>query len=567
MAQLKPHSPAKKKPFNYRLLTLIIAAILGVVLSIPSFFQGGNQFKDMPKITLGLDLQGGLSLLLNVDTKAAIKSKYTSMASAINFQTKDKNVLISGLKTTNNSLTFNILDSSESKKVDSILSDIQGIVVKKNANSYAITLSDEERLKTAKSALDQAIATIRNRLDKFGLSEPSVSRQGEDQILVEMPGIKTNAEQQRLIDLISRSAKLELMAVDEDRNPRVAQMSEAEATSYGDTILPYSDQSQAKLLVKAIPIIDGSMLTDAQAMIGHDSGSPVVSFQLNSVGAKIFADFSANNIKKRMAIVLDGKVFSAPVIQERIGGGTGQISGGFTMQQASDLAITLRSGALAAPVSVVEKRSVGPSLGADSIRASFIALVAGFVLVVIFMLAYYSMAGVFACIALIVNLFLIIAVMAIFGATLTLPGMAGIVLTVGMAVDANIIINERIREALKEGLGVINSIKTGYANASRAIFDANVTSLIASLLLYIYGTGAIKGFAITTGIGILASIITAIIGTHGIYLWLGEKMARSHRTYFWFGITLHPESSQKDETKNELTKQNKKDLKVAHGNL
>ena len=277
------------------------------------------------------------------------------------------------------------------------------------------------------------------------------------------------------------------------------------------------------------------MISDAR--VAYDQNNrPVVSFSLNSEGAKRFADFSGANIRKRMAIVLDGKVYSAPEIKERIGGGSGQISGSFSVEEASDLAITLRSGALSAPLSVLEKRSVGPSLGADSIKASMIALLGGFILVVCFMMMYYSMAGVIACVALIVNLLIIIAVMAIFGATLTLPGMAGIVLTVGVAVDANIIINERIRESLRAGDGITKAIHIGYVNASRAIFDSNITSLIVSVLLYAYGTGPIKGFAITTCIGILASIITAIIGTHGFYQAILPYITKSKRLYFWFGV-------------------------------
>jgi preprotein translocase subunit SecD len=276
------------------------------------------------------------------------------------------------------------------------------------------------------------------------------------------------------------------------------------------------------------------MLTDAK--VGFDqSNQPVINFSLNGQGAKIFGDFTAKAVGKRMAVVLDNKVYSAPVIRERIGGGHVQISGNFKLEEAHDLAIALRSGALLAPVFVMEKRSVGPSLGADSIKASSIALALGFILVILFMLLYYSMAGVIANVALIGNLFLILAIMSLFGATLTLPGMAGIVLTVGMAVDANVIINERIRELLHEGKSIPKAIEDGYNNAFTAILDANVTTLIAAVVLYAYGTGAIKGFALTMSIGILASMLTAIVGTHGIYQWLLPKMDRK-RLNFWFGI-------------------------------
>ena len=234
--------------------------------------------------------------------------------------------------------------------------------------------------------------------------------------------------------------------------------------------------------------------------------------------------------------VLDGKVYSAPNINERIGGGSGQISGSYTVEEAKDLAIALRSGALLAPIYLMEKRSVGPSLGADSIKAGMVALIGGFILVIIFMMIYYRAAGVIANIALIANLFIILAVMSLFGATLTLPGMAGIVLTVGMAVDANVIISERIRELIYQGKSIHKAIEEGYSNAMRAILDANITTLIAAVVLYAYGTGAIKGFAITISIGILASMLTAILGTHGIYTMLENKIQKSKNNRFWFGI-------------------------------
>ena len=239
---------------------------------------------------------------------------------------------------------------------------------------------------------------------------------------------------------------------------------------------------------------------------------------------------------QRLAVVLDGKVYSAPVIRERIGGGSGQISGGFTLSEAGSVAIALRSGALPASVNLLEKRSVGPSLGADSIRASMMALIFGFLLVFVFMIVYYGYAGIIANLALVTNIFIIVAVMAMFGATLTLPGMAGIVLTIGMAVDANVIITERIRELLKQGLSIPKAIEDGYSNAMRAILDANITTLLVAIILYAYGTGPIKGFAVTISIGILASMLTAILGTHGVYEALGQKMQKDKNLRKWFGI-------------------------------
>lgn len=516
---------------NYRLVIFLIALIGGIALSIPSFFN----LKEGPKITLGLDLQGGLHMLLGVDTDAAIKSKIKSIAASIKYFAEDNDILIEDLKIEDNSITFTLLDKDDQPKVDEMLKNIPGLDIKKEGLRYKISLTPKEIESVKEYAINQAVDTIRNRLDQFGLAEPNVAKQGKDKILVELPGIKTPEQEQRIRSLIAKAAHLQLMAVDEERAARVYQMSEEEAAQYGDVILPDAKNPKVKYLLKEIPILDGSMIVDAKVAFDQNN-QPVINFTLNSEGAKIFGDFTAKNVGKHLAIVLDNKVYSAPVIRERIGGGSGQISGGFTVEEAHDVAIALRSGALLAPVFLLEKRSVGPSLGADSIKASLIALISGFVLVVLFMIVYYGFAGIIADIALIANLFLIIGVMALFGATLTLPGMAGIVLTVGMAVDANVIINERIRELLREGVSIKKAIEQGYKNAMSAILDANITTLIAAVVLYAYGTGPIKGFAITISIGILASMLTAILGTHGIYEAILPKIEKSKNLSLWFGI-------------------------------
>lgn len=519
------------KRLNYRVAIFVVALIFGVVFSIPSLTQS-EQGK---KITLGLDLQGGLHMLLGVKSEEAIRSRLKSIAGTIKYILEDNDIVIDGLAVEGDKVTFKVLDSDDIPKAKELLKkELEGVSVLENQGSFTVTLTPEEVARTKRQAIDQAVDTIRNRLDQFGLAEPTVAKQGTDKILVEVPGIKTPADEQRIRELIARAAHLQMMAVDEDRAARVYSMSPAEAKKYGDVILPDVKNPDEKYLLKAIPILDGSMLTDAK--VGFDQNNqPVINFKLNGEGAKIFGDFSGKSVGKRMAIVLDNKVYSAPVIRERIGGGSGQISGNFTIDEANDIAIALRSGALLAPVYVMEKRSVGPSLGADSIRQSMIALILGFVVVVIFMVLYYGMAGLIADIALVGNLFLILAVMALFGATLTLPGMAGIVLTVGMAVDANVIINERIRELLHEGASIPKAIEEGYANAFTAIWDANVTTLISAVVLYAYGTGPIKGFALTMSIGILASMLTAILGTHGIYQALLDKITKK-RLNFWFGI-------------------------------
>ena len=520
-----------KGGLNYRLVIFFLAIVFGVGLSLPTFLQTEKG----AKISLGLDLQGGLYMLLGVKTEEAIKSKIKSIASSVKFYTDDNDVIIDALKIQEESVTFTLLDGDEEKNLDEMLAKIDGLQVEKNSLNYKIILSELEKESVKEYAINQAVETIRNRLDQFGLAEPNVARQGEDKILVELPGIKTGEDEQRARELIAKAAHLQLMAVDEKRADRALSMSEAEAREYGDVILEDARNPKQRHVLKEIPILDGSMLTDAK--VGFDQmNQPVINFALNTEGAKIFGDFTAKNVGNHLAIVLDEKVYSAPVIRERIGGGSGQISGGFSIEEARDVAIALRSGALLAPVKLLEKRSVGPSLGQDSINASMIALISGFVIVVIFMVIYYGLAGIIANIALIANLFIVLAVMALFGATLTLPGMAGIVLTVGMAVDANVIINERIRELFRQGSSIARAIEHGYANAMSAILDANITTLIASVVLYAYGTGPIKGFAVTMSIGILASMLTAILGTHGIYQYLLPKIDKSKNLPLWFGI-------------------------------
>lgn len=516
---------------NYRVVTLIFATIFGLIFSIPSLTQSQSGVK----ITLGLDLQGGLHMLLGVKTEEALISQLKSTASGIKHFTERNDILLDGLSVSNAAVTFELLDEDDAVVMDEYLKKVEGTVVHSAQGQYSLSMTPAAVEKLKVQSVDQAIETIRNRLDQFGLSEPTVAKQGIDKILVELPGIKTPQEEQRARELISRAAKLEMMAIDEDRAMRANEMTEMEAAGFEDKLLDDALEPKRKHLVHEIAILDGTMLTDAQ--VGYDQNNrPVINFTLNSEGAQIFGDFTGKSVGKRLAIVLDGKVYSAPVINERIGGGSGQISGNYTTAEANDLAIALRSGALLAPIYMMEKRSVGPSLGADSIKASMIALLSGFGAVVLFMMFYYRRAGVIANIALVVNILLIIAVMALFGATLTLPGMAGIVLTVGMAVDSNVIINERIREVLVEGSSVKRAIEVGYENAMRAITDSNITTLIAAVALYVYGTGAIKGFAITISIGIIASMITAILGTHGIYLMLQDRIEKSKDTAKWFGV-------------------------------
>ncbi|RXJ84276.1 protein translocase subunit SecD [Arcobacter sp. CECT 8985] len=519
------------KILNYRLIIFILSIIFGIVFSLPSFMQTDTG----KKISLGLDLQGGLHMLLGVQTNEAVASKIKSIATSIKYFADDEELLLEDLSISDDTITFSMLDKDEIPKIEKNLEKISGLKTSIDGLNVTVTLTDKEIARTKDLSVSQAVETIRNRLDQFGLAEPTVIRQGKTDIVVQLPGIKSQEEEKSARELISKPANLELMAVDEERADQVYTMSDAQAAEYGDLILQDTSDANRLYLVKEIPILNGEQVIDAKVAFDK-SNQPIINFTLNSSGARIFGDFTAKNVGKRLAVVLDGKVYSAPSIRERIGGGSGQISGGFTLQEAGNVAIALRSGALPASVKLLEKRSVGPSLGADSIEASMMALIFGFLLVVVFMIVYYRRAGIIANIALITNIFIIVAVMAMFGATLTLPGMAGIVLTVGMAVDANVIITERIRELLKQGLSIPKAVEDGYSNAMRAILDANITTVLAAVILYAYGTGPIKGFAVTISIGILASMLTAILGTHGIYEALMPKIAKDKNSKKWFGV-------------------------------
>ncbi|MCE7104454.1 protein translocase subunit SecD [Campylobacter coli] len=521
----------RNSKITYRLVVFIAVFIFGVVFSLPSFLQSERG----AKINLGLDLQGGLYMLLGVDNEEAVKSKIKSIASSLSYSFNKENILNDGLNIHDDSLDFTLLDNADIVKTENLLKEINGLNVQREDMHYTISFTSEEVKSIENFALLQAVETIRNRLDQFGLAEPTVAKQGEDKILVELAGIKTKEDELRAKERITKAAHLQLMEVDDSKMSQASNMSDAEAASYGLVLVPDSRNPDLKYPLKSIPILDGSMLTDARVGLSDTSNYPVINFTLNAEGSKKFADYTGANVGKRLAIVLDNKVYSAPSINERIGGGSGQISGAFTQEEARDVAVALRSGALLAPVKLLEQRSIGPSLGADSIKMSMIALIGASIFIVVFMVLYYGMAGIFANIAMLVNVLVVVAVMAMFGATLTLPGMAGLVLTVGMAVDANVIINERIRELLREGANIKASIEQGYKNAMSAIIDSNITSLVTSIALYAYGTGAVKGFAVTLGIGIVVSMITAIWGTHGMFDYFMRRIEKSNNTRFWFG--------------------------------
>jgi preprotein translocase subunit SecD len=514
------------KKTNSRLLIFFFTTLVGIVLSIPSF----TNFDFFTKVKLGLDLQGGLHMTLGVKSEEAVHARLKSIAIGLKYYCEKNDILIDGLKIEEEKVAFSLLDKDAKGKLDEFFKKESGLDIKPTGLEYRIAITPAEAKVIKEYALSQAIETIRNRLDLFGLAEPSVTKTGDDGIVVELPGVKSQAEEQRARELIAKTAKLELSVVSDKQVD-----TDMEAKNAGLILLQDYKNPQTRYAVSEVPVLDGAMLIDAK--VGYDKDNePVISFTLNSQGGVIFGEFTEKNVGKRLAIILDGKVYSAPVIRERIGGGSGQISGKFTPEEARDLAIALRSGALPASVVLLEKRSVGPSLGADSIHASFVAFISGAVLVFAFMMIYYGAAGVFANIALISNIVLIVAIMAMFGATMTLPGMAALVLTVGMSVDANVIINERIRELLRLGVPVKKAIEEGYENAMSAIVDSNVTAVLAAVAMYVYGTGPIKGFAVVMAVGVLVSMLTAIVGTHGLFEAFLSRIEKSKNIRFWFGM-------------------------------
>jgi preprotein translocase subunit SecD len=378
---------------------------------------------------------------------------------------------------------------------------------------------DKEAERIRKLAVDQALETIRNRIDQFGVSEPDIRNQGEERILIQLPGIK---DTQRAKDLIGKTAQLEFKLLDEDHDVDSALKGNIPASSeilYETKEDPQSTGRTQKIpyLVKKRTALTGDYLTDARVQIDSQYNDPYVSITFDRKGARLFEQITEANVKKRLAIVLDDNVYSAPVIQEKIPGGEARITGNFTTEEARDLAIVLRAGALPAPVKILEERTVGPSLGTDSIRMGLLSMCVGGILVIFFMAIYYKGSGLVADFALILNILFIAGGLAGFGATLTLPGIAGIILTIGMAVDANVLIFERIREEMNLGKTPRAAVDAGYERATLTILDANVTTLIAALVLFQFGTGPVKGFAVTLSLGVVASLFTALVLTRAIF--------------------------------------------------
>ncbi len=457
------------------------------------------------KINLGLDLQGGSYILLEVDTNPLINQKIQSKVIPIKKLLNDNNIIYSDFTISNNSINFtidtdkqnlfkNIFLKKNDNLVNNFITDYNTfeLDITFNANKALINFSNYGLISLNNAALKQSIEIIRRRIDDVGTKEPSILQRGDKRILVELPGID-NPE--RIKDLLGKTAQLTFRLVQDD-------------DGFGSEKLIISETNE-ELMVNKRVVISGENLIDAQPKFDSQSNQPIVSFTLDRLGAQKFGKITTENVGKRLAIVLDNAVISAPQIREPITGGTGTISGGFSFQESTDLALLLRSGALPAPINIVEERSVGPDLGKDSIEAGIFSLAVGFILVIIFMLIKYKIFGLISNISLISNLFMLLGVMTLLEATLTLPGIAGIILTVGMAVDSNVLIYERIREELKTEKSIIHAFDTGYNKAKITVIDANITTLIAAAILFVFGTGPVKGFAITLGVGIVTTLFSA----------------------------------------------------------
>jgi len=522
------------KSLKLRVLLILLCLAISMVSLAPTFFPDSlpeGWKKTFEPINLGLDLQGGMHLVLGVDVDKAVDSRLDSLVDQTESLLSENDVIFKKVERLPGSrLAVTVYDENAGAQVDAIMGknfpnletmtvDDQSGYIQKNYR-----LSDREVSSLKDYAVRQALETLRNRVDQFGVSEPTLQRQSGNRILIQLPGIK---DPERAIALLGKTARLEFKMVDEDANVQDAVKGILPA---GDQLLYEKDVdrrtgavTERPIVVKDKTVLTGDLLSDAQVRIDTRFNEPYVAIDFNSVGAKRFEQITAANVGKRMAIVLDDTVYSAPVIRERIAGGSAQISGAFTEQEATDLAIVLRAGSLPAPVKILEDRTVGPSLGKDSIHKGIVSVIVGSILVVVVMFLYYNLSGLVANIALILNVFFILAMLSLFKATLTLPGIAGIVLTVGMAVDANVLIYERIREELRIGKTAHNALESGYAKAFWTIVDANVTTLIAALVLFQFGTGPVKGFAVTLSIGILASLFTAIFVSRVIFDYFMER--------------------------------------------
>jgi preprotein translocase subunit SecD len=497
---------------------ILLIALVACLFALPNFFSE-SAVRAWPSfaqrhIVLGLDLQGGSSLLLEVDTAAVRKEKLQGIADDVLRILRGARIPFTGRAVHGNSVEVHITHDadvenamSKLRELSQPLSGILGssgqrsVDITENAGTITLTPSDAAVAERVRQAVDQSIQIIERRVNELGLVEPTIQREGASRILVQVPGLQ---DPSRLKEILGKTAKLDFKMVDQTMTPEQAIATHPPADS---EIL--DGEGGAKYLIEKRPLVSGGDLIDAQPGFDQRSSEPVVNFRFNSSGARKFAEATQQNVGRPFAIVLDNKVISAPVIREPILGGSGQISGNFTVQSANDLAILLRAGALPAPLTVIEERTVGPGLGQDSINAGEHAAYVGAALVIFFMLVTYGLFGLFANIAVAVNVAMIFGVLSVLNATLTLPGIAGIVLTVGIAVDSNVLIYERIREEVRAGRSAINAIDAGFSRALATILDSNITTFIAAAVLFYIGTGPVRGFAVTLGIGILTSLFTA----------------------------------------------------------
>ncbi len=519
------------KNFTLKLVTLVVVVVLSLLFLVPS--MGGElpswwkSFLPSEKIRLGLDLQGGMHLILEVEVEKAVASSVERASQELARKLKDENVRTTRPESDQNlGIKLNLLAESERAKFEDVVQKYfpdyalePGRTLSDGQVAVSLRLHDKAAASIREQAATQALETIRNRVDQFGVSEPEIVPQPGGRILVQLPGVK---DTQRAIALIGKTAQLEFKLVDDAVDPKTA----TKATlPPGDELnyLVTRDRSTGRsnpreaIVIRSRASMTGETITDARVQLDSQHNEPYVSVAFNAVGARQFADLTTRNVKKRLAIVLDNKVQSAPVIQEAITGGEARISGDFTMEEARDLAVVLRSGALPAPVKILEERTVGPSLGRDSINQGVLAALVGGLAVFLFMLVYYKLTGLAADFAVVLDVIIILAMMAAMQATLTLPGIAGIILTMGMAVDANVLINERIREELRLGKTNAGAVEAGYARATVTIIDSHVTTVISALVLYQFGTGPIKGFAVTLIMGLASSLFTAIVVTRLIF--------------------------------------------------
>jgi protein-export membrane protein SecD len=502
-------------------VTLILAVlVLGCIFALPNLLPARIDDRipgwlPHQRISLGLDLQGGSHLLLAADIDSVVRERLTSVVDGIRTELRKANIGYTGLGIEGNAVKLTLRDKNDIEKARPILESVtEGMQLSISPDGQVSAAFTEDKVKEiTQNAIQQSIEIVRRRVDETGTREPTIQRQGTDQILVQLPGLQ---DPERIKSLLGKTAKMTFRLVDESASPEDPNI--PSTSEILPLATPRPGEAPSYLVQKRV-MVSGENLTDAQAT--YQDAQPVVSFKFDSIGARRFCDATKNNVGKPFAIVLDNKVISAPVIRDAICGGAGVISGNFTLQSAQDLALLLRAGALPAPLKIIEERSVGPDLGADSIRAGVYASLIGFALVATYMVLAYGLFGFFADIALIFNLILTIAALSLLQATLTLPGIAGLLLTLGMSVDANVLINERIREETKLGRSPIAALDAGFRRALSTIVDANLTTLIKMAILYVLGSGPVKGFAVTISLGILTSMFTAIVVVRWIMsVWL-----------------------------------------------